>query len=125
MHQKQNYISKLHCKPINDIINYSNFNCYKEYNYRLYHFSGIFQIFQARRVNERIVDHTGRDINSHLLKHSIESAHKSLEAVDYKIIGTGYRNNTMKRKLSEALFIKELKPTLNKQEKSLPLKLFN
>ena len=59
----------------------------------------------ARRVNERIVDHTGRDINSHLLKHSIESGHKPLEAVDYKIIGTGYRNNTIKTKLSEALFI--------------------
>ena len=59
------------------------------------------------------------------MKHSIESAHKPSEAVDYKIIVTGYRNNTMKRKLSEALFIKELKPTLNKQEKSLPLKLFN
>ena len=59
------------------------------------------------------------------MKHSIESVHKPLEAVDYKIIGTGYRNNTMKRKLSEVLFIKELKPTLNKQEKSLPLKLFN
>ena len=79
----------------------------------------------ARRVNKRIVDHTGRDINSHLLKHSIDSEHKPLEAVDYKIIGTGYCDNTMKRKLSEALFIKKLKPTLNKQEKSLPLKLFN
>ena len=79
----------------------------------------------ARRVNERIVDHTGRDANSHLLKNSIESGHKPLEAVDYKIIGTGYGKNTMKRKLSEALFIKELNPTLNKQEKSVPLKLFN
>ena len=79
----------------------------------------------ACRVNERIVDHTGTDTNTHLLKHSIESGHKPLEAVDYKITGTGYRNNTMQRKLSEALFIKELKPTLNKQEKSLPLKLFN
>ena len=78
----------------------------------------------ARRVNERIVDHTGRDIDSHLLKHSIESGHKPLEAVDYKIVGTEYRNNTMKRKLSEVLFIKELKPALNKQEMSLPLKLF-
>ena len=78
----------------------------------------------ARRVNERIVDHTGRDANSHLLKHSIESGHKPLEAVDYEIFGTGYRKNTMKRKLSEALFIKELNPTLNKQEKSVPLKLF-
>ena len=44
----------------------------------------------ARRVNERIVDHTGRDTNSHLLKHSIESGHKPSEVVDYKIIGTGY-----------------------------------
>ena len=79
----------------------------------------------ARRVNERIVDHRGRDTNSHLLKHSIESGHKALEAVDCKIIGTGYRKNNMKMKLPEALFIKELQPTLNKQEKSVPLKLFN
>ena len=79
----------------------------------------------ARGINERIVDHTGREINSNLLKHSVESVHKPLEAVDYKIIGKGYRKNTMKRKLSEAFFIKELKPTLNKQGKSVPLKLFN
>ena len=59
----------------------------------------------ACRVNERIVDHTGTDTNSHLLKHSIESGHKPLEAVDYKIISMGYRKNTMIRKLSEALFI--------------------
>ena len=30
----------------------------------------------ARRVNERIVDHTGRNNNSELLKHSIEGGHK-------------------------------------------------
>ena len=76
----------------------------------------------ARRVNERIVDYTGRDANSYLLKHSIESGNKPLEAIDYKIIGTGYRKNTMKRKLSKALFIKELKPTLNKQEKLVNIK---
>ena len=79
----------------------------------------------AFRVNERIVVHTGRDANSHLLKHSIESGHKLLEAVYYEIIGMGYRKNTMKKRLSAALFIKELNPTLNKQEKSVPLKLFN
>ena len=54
--------------------------------------------------------------NSDLLKHSTESGHKPSEAIDYKIIGRGYCKNTMERKLSEALFIKELKPTLNKQE---------
>ena len=79
----------------------------------------------ARRVNERIVDHTSRHANFHLLKHSVESVHTPLEAIDYKIIGTRYRKNTMKRKLSKALFIKELKPTLNNQEKPVPLKLFN
>ena len=50
---------------------------------------------------------------------------KLLEALDYKIVGTGYGNNTMKKKLSEALFITKLKPILNKQETYLPLKLFN
>ena len=57
------------------------------------------------RVNEKIVDNTGRDANSHLLKQSIESGHKPLEAIGYKITGKGYCKNTMNRKLSEALFI--------------------
>ena len=74
----------------------------------------------ACRINERIVDHTGRDINSYLLKRSIESGHKPLEVVDYKIIGTGYHKNAMKRKLTEGMFIKEFRSTLNKQEKSVP-----
>ena len=51
----------------------------------------------ARRINERTVDHTGRDTNSHLLKYSTQSGHKPLEVVD-----TEYRKNTMKRKLSKA-----------------------
>ena len=33
----------------------------------------------ACRINERIVDHTGRDTNFHPLKHSTENGHKSLE----------------------------------------------
>ena len=36
-----------------------------------------------------------------------------------------YRNNNKKRKIAEALFIKEYKPPLNVQEKSVPLKLLN
>ena len=30
-------------------------------------------------INGRIVEHTGRDTNSHLLKHKIENGHKPLE----------------------------------------------
>ena len=75
-----------------DVIYYGKFpaqNCVDDY---------IGEI--ACRVNERIVDHTARETNSHLLKHSIENGHKPLEALNYKIIGTGYCKNTMKRKLS-------------------------
>ena len=39
--------------------------------------------------------------------------------------GTGFKNNSFKRKISEALLIKQIKPSLNVQEKSLELKLFN
>ena len=68
----------------------------------------------ARRISERVLDHTGKDINSHLYKHSIEIGHQTLEISDYRIIGNGYKNNGNKRKIAEALLIKELKPTLNK-----------
>ena len=79
----------------------------------------------ARRIPERVLDHTGKDINSHLYKHSIETGHQTLEISDYRIIENGYKNNGNKRKIAVALLIKELKPTLNKQDKSILLKLFN
>ena len=44
---------------------------------------------------------------------------------DYQIIGNGYGNNWKKRKIAEALSVKQLKPILNKQDKWIPLKLFN
>ena len=37
----------------------------------------------ARRISERVLDHTGKDINSHLYKHSIETGHQTLEICDY------------------------------------------
>ena len=69
----------------------------------------------ARRLDERMKDHNGRDRNSHLLKHSVECV----------LIGKGYRNNTSRRKIAEALFINKMKPSLNIQEKSVKLELFN
>ena len=79
----------------------------------------------ARRISERVLDHTGKDINSHLYKHSIETGHQTLEISDYWIIGNGYKNNGKKQKIAETLLIKELNPTLKKQDKSISLKLFN
>ena len=79
----------------------------------------------SRRVSERIIDHNRRDNKSHLFRHSVEHNHKNVERQDFKILGKGYRNNAMKQKISEALYCRELKPTLNVQEKSIDLKLFN
>ena len=38
----------------------------------------------ACRTNENIVDHTGRDTDFHLLKHSTEYGHKSIQIKGYK-----------------------------------------
>ena len=72
-----------------------------------------------------MLDHTGRDINSQSYKHSIKIGHQNLEISDYQIIGNGYGNNWNKQKIAEALLVKELNPTLNKQDKSILLNLFN
>ena len=79
----------------------------------------------ARRISERVLDHSSRDKNSHILKHQIEKEHPYPQCKNFKVISSGFRNNTEKRNLSEALWINTLRPCLNKQEKSIPLKLFN
>ena len=43
---------------------------------------------------------------------------------DFIILESGYRGTIMKRKVIEALFINELKPTFNIQGNSAPLKLY-
>ena len=79
----------------------------------------------GRRISERIIDHAGRDSNSCVYKHCVETGYRSPNINDSKIIGSNFRKNVFKRKIAEALLIKQLKPTLNKQEKSIELKRFN
>ena len=77
-----------------------------------------------RRIVERIQDHNNRDKNSHLLKHAREKGHTHVWEKYFKILGNNYQSN-IKRKISESLFIRQLKSTLNGNEKSIPLHLFN
>ena len=77
----------------------------------------------GRRFAERIIDHHGRDKRSHLLEHAKNTGHENVNLDDFKILSSGFRNNKFKRKLAEALCIKNLKPTLNKQDQSVPIKL--
>ena len=64
-----------------------------------------------------MLDHSGRGKNSDILKHQIEKEHPSPQYENFKVISSGFRNNTKKRKLSEALWIDCLRRSLNKQEK--------
>ena len=79
----------------------------------------------ARRLYERVKDNNGRDHSSHLVKHAVETSRLPGDTANFEVIGSGYRNNARCRKIAEALLIKKLKPTLNIQEKSVPLKIFN
>ena len=77
----------------------------------------------GRRFNERVTDHAGRDTKSYLYKHSMETGHRSPNIDEYVFKGSGFRS-IFKRRIAEAILIKELKPSLNKQEQSIELKLF-
>ena len=80
---------------------------------------------RAWPLDEIMKAHNGRDHNSHLFKHSVESRHDPVLKNDFRIIGKGYRNNTSRRKIAEALFVKKMKSSLNIQDKSVKLELFN
>ena len=80
----------------------------------------------SRRLNERVKEHSGRDQKSHVAAHTMESGHQPVTIEDFTILFNKKQlSNYYKRKTTEALAIKKLKPPLNAQEKSVPLKLFN
>ena len=79
----------------------------------------------ARRIIKRLKDHVGRDTKSHLLKHSSEKEHVEVTQEDFKIIGSHFKNNRLKRKIAVALLIKQERPSLNVQDQSVELKLPN
>ena len=79
----------------------------------------------GERMGERICDHSEKDSKPHMLKHSLENNHKHVSFEDFHILRNGYANSKFKRKISQALFIKELHPSLNTQETSVPLLLCN
>ena len=79
----------------------------------------------GRQVIERVKDRNGRDKSSHMLRHFVEKNHTEVKVNDFMVIGRNYRNNVRKRKVAEALLIKQFRPTLNVQEQSVALKILN
>ena len=52
----------------------------------------------ARRIQERIKDHNGRDHKSHMLKHSIEKHHDNVTQENFKIIAKNFKKKQMQTK---------------------------
>ena len=75
-----------------------------------------------RRIKEHIMDHNKRGKTSHLLKHVCESQHNHVWKNDFEIPNDNYKSS-IKRKISETLYNRTLKPTLNVKEKSIRLEL--
>ena len=57
-----------------------------------------------------------------MVKDNIKTSYSDINTPDFKIIDISFSNNKRKRKIIESLRIKDLRPTLNLQEKSMPLK---
>ena len=72
------------------------------------------------------MDHNKCDKYSHMLKHSREKGHTHVYVwdKDIKVLGNNYRS-PFKRKVSEAIFIKQLKPSFNVKEQSIWLLVYN
>ena len=66
-----------------------------------------------------------KDKKSHMLRHILQSGHPSVSLNEFKIFGKGFNNNSVKRKISEVLLIKQYRPFLNIQENSILLQFFN
>ena len=76
------------------------------------------------RIIKRTLEHNNRDNASHVLCHSKKTKHRRVMIENVKVLGKGYKSD-FKRRISESLFIKELKPDLNKQKDAFRLKLYN
>ena len=69
----------------------------------------------GRRIIQRAADHFEKDKRSHLLTHALIS-NQVVDLEDLKVTYKHYHGNKYKRKISEALYIKQYRPSLNAQE---------
>ena len=54
------------------------------------------------RISERIKDHNGRDLKSHVLRYFVESGHANVSYEDFKIITKNFNDNHWKRRIAES-----------------------
>ena len=77
----------------------------------------------GRRKVVRNKDHGGHDKQSWIFKHSSSTGHPRAKDDDFVILARNYEDRR-KRRIAEAMFIRDIKPSLNKQKESYKLALF-
>ena len=65
-------------------------------------------------IIKRTMEHNSKDNTSHVLIHSKATKHRRVSMKNVKILGRRYKSD-FKRRISESLFIKKIKPDLNCQ----------
>lgn len=76
----------------------------------------------GRRLSHRIHEHC-HDINSKIYQHISTTNHGNISIDNATILNHSFKE-IHHRKVAEALYIKQIKPQLNKQNYSIPLKLY-
>jgi hypothetical protein len=74
----------------------------------------------ARRLSVRAEEHKSNQ-TSNVCLHSNNTGHKPVSLDDFSIIARNNSASTYKRRIIEALAIKENKPVLNRKEASMPV----
>ena len=77
----------------------------------------------SRRRVLRTEEHGGKDKQSWIFKHSSTTKHPKAKDDNFEILATNYPDRR-KRKLAEAMFIRDQRPSLNVQKESYKLALF-
>ena len=60
-----------------------------------------------------------------MVKYNIETSHTDVNIANFNITDMNFNTNKRKPKITESVWTKDLRPILNVQEKSIPLKFFN
>ena len=71
------------------------------------------------------MDQAGRYTKSNIVIYCLTSDHEAVNTEKFKILSMKYNKNTYRKRISEALFVKQYHPFLNVQDNSVPLRLFD
>ena len=57
-------------------------------------YNHVFIYEKLKKITERLADHFGKDKQSHLLRHALNSNHKAVDPKGFKIIDSSHYNSS-------------------------------